>query len=162
MNGPRAAKRRSAGIASAKVLITSASIAATLGGWAAIGASADPATGLTNSTASDSPPLADSAAPVQRQAPPDQQPSGGANPWPQQQDGSTSPWPQGSFGDRRRHRGEWTPNGGFGGQPPAPGAPDLGQSQPPDQAAPDTPNANPAPAPSPPQLQPRARTRSSR
>jgi len=143
MNGSRAAKRRSAGIASAKVLITSASMAATLGGWAAIGAGADPATGLARTTPGDGQPRADTAAPAQPQAPLDQrQPADG-----------TSPWPQGSFGDRRRHHGEWAPNGGFGDQPAVPS----------DQAgpsAPDTPNANPAPAPA--QPQPRARTRSSR
>ena len=112
MNGSRAAARRSAGIASAKVLITSASIAATLGGWAAIGAGADPATGLARTTPGDSQPRADTAAPAQPQAPLDQRQPG---------DG-TSPWPQGSFGDRRRHRGEWAPNGGFGDQPAVPSA----------------------------------------
>ena len=148
MNGSRAAKRRSAGIASAKVLITSASIAATLGGWAAIGAGADPATGLARTTPGDSQPRADTAAPPQPQAPLDQrQPSDG-----------TSLWPQGSFDDRRRHRGEWAPNGGFGDQPAVPSAPDLGRIQPPGQAAPSAPDTNPAPA----QPQPRARTRSSR
>ena len=164
MNGSRAAKRRSAGIASAKVLITSASLAATIGGWAAIGATSDPATGLANTAGGPVPP-ADAAGRARGQALPGRQ-----------QDGGTSPSPQVPFGERRRHRGEWTPNGGNDGQPSSPGAPDLGQVQPPDQSAPitpntpnanpapetpDTPDANPAPAPLP-QLQPRARTRSSR
>jgi len=102
----RTAKRRAARVASAKILITSASVAATIGGWAAISA-VPQATSLAASQ------------PAAQLGPSD----GGQAP------GATQPWPTTR---RRRRFGQ----GGGTTQPAPSVPSDSSQPAPPDQLAP--------------------------
>lgn len=174
MKKTRAAKRRAAGISGAKIAITSATLAATLGGWAAIGAN-DP---VTAQTAPDS-----AAAPLAQGSTNNQQPD------------QQNTLPPSGFGERRRGRGFQQPGSGFGSQIPSTGQtlptipgfgnnddnntqptnpgddegdddnnpqPTQPNTQAPSNTLPSTPNAQQqAPSQSFP-VQPRARTRSSR
>ena len=148
-------KRRAAGVASTKIVIASASIAATLGGWAAIGAMD---TTSTAASAAQNGPLAQAPA---------QQPQGTQQ---DSQPNATTP-----FGRHNRRGGQGLPfpapngeSGGFGGGAPQtlPQGGDQQQQQPeqlPGTNDPQTqlPQAQPQQQPQF-QTQPRARTRSSR
>ena len=128
----RSSKRRAAGVASAKILITSASVAATIGGWAAISAAPQAVAGAANSPAMENQPAPQFGAPDGSQAP-----------------STARPW---LGGRRRRHFGQ---NGSAPFGQPAPSFPNGG-TQIPDQQNPGVQTIPAQPR------QPVARTHSSR
>ena len=101
----RTSKRRAAGVASAKILITSASVAATIGGWAAISAMPQP-------TAAASLPTSQLGAPDSSQAP-----------------STAQLWP----GERRRRHFGQGGTAPFGQPAPQENTPGLGQQTAPSQ-----------------------------
>lgn len=113
----RSSKRRAAGVASAKILITSASVAATIGGWAAISAMPQATLASANVLA---PQL---GAPGSNQAP-----------------GTTQPWPTER---RRRHFGQGgtqpAPNGPGDGTQSSPPSQLAPQGNTPSQGQPTAP-----------------------
>ena len=151
MKQSQATKRRAAGIASAKVVIASASLAATVGGWALISATADPTTG----TSVASVPVVSSAPEAQQQAP-------------LQPDTNTDADAQTPVFTGRGRDWEWTPNSEEHSQAqPFGDESNDDEAQVPSQAAPQAPSLPQAPSQAAPQSplqqqQPRASTRSSR